>query len=123
MQAMNSQPIMRKGLTDGTVSPASEDRSVAALSIVYEDFPFDSYRHLEFRLEEAQQNGIVASGPNPTVGIIHDIRWKIMIEASARARQDSGSRPVYRVERHHVDKAFSALLTDLTETHPIVRNP
>jgi len=60
-----------------------------------EDFPIDSFRHLE--------------------EILQGIRRRVMVRATEFADHDNPGTPFYQVTRMHVDRALRELLTDPRE--------
>jgi hypothetical protein len=57
-----------------------------------EEFPVDTYRHLE--------------------GMLQEIRRRIMDRAAQMAAEEQQAGDVYRVERRHVDRALIEVVSD-----------
>jgi hypothetical protein len=62
----------------------------------HEDFPIDTFRHLE--------------------GMLREIRNRVMARAAELAQSENPTAPIYRVTRNHIDLALREALDSPQET-------
>lgn len=70
----------------------SFDAGISEVRPRREEFPVDTYRHLE--------------------GMLQEIRRRIMDRAAQMAAEEQQESDVYRVERKHVDRALVEVVSD-----------